>query len=96
MSLHNDNWISNLAEISTTSELEEFILLFMALSLVFLINLPDSITWKWIKDIIYTVAFAYECQFFGSYVKFSALHIWRALAERKSKFFTLPVLHDRL
>jgi hypothetical protein len=59
MSLHNDNWISNLAEISTTSELEEFILLFMALSLVFLINLPDSITWKWIKDIIYTVAFAY-------------------------------------
>jgi hypothetical protein len=59
MSLHNDNWISNLAEISTTSDLEEFTLLFMTLSLVFLINLPDSITWKWIKDIIYTVAFAY-------------------------------------
>jgi hypothetical protein len=30
--LHNDNWIMNLQQISTPSQLEEFTLLFMALS----------------------------------------------------------------
>jgi hypothetical protein len=94
--LHNDKWISNLVGISTVTEMEEFTLLFMALSSVTLTDQPNSISWKWIQDGNYTVASAYECQFHGSFVKFPAMYIWKALAEPKSKFFTWLVLHDRV
>jgi hypothetical protein len=58
--LHNDKWISNLANISTPSELEEFTLLFMALAPFQLTDQPDSIRWKWARDGKYTVVSVYE------------------------------------
>jgi hypothetical protein len=53
--LQNSNWIRNVADISDTTQMEEFILLFMALSSVSLNNQPDKITWKWTKNSKYLV-----------------------------------------
>jgi hypothetical protein len=94
--LHNCNGISNLANITSPSELKEFTLLFMALALAQLSDQLDSISWKWTVDGKYTVALAYECQFLGAFQKFPSLDIWKALSEPKSKFFTWLALHDRV
>jgi hypothetical protein len=77
--LHNDNWISNLANITTPSELEEFTLLFMALAPVQLSDMHDSIRWKWKGDGKYTVVSTYECQFLVASEKFPSIDIWKAL-----------------
>jgi hypothetical protein len=60
------NWIRNIRDISSPSLLEEFILLFMALSQVELTLEKDRIKWRWMADGQYTVKSAYECQFQGS------------------------------
>jgi hypothetical protein len=44
--LPNLNWIRNLKEISTTAQLEEFTMLFMALSSAQLSDQKDEIVWK--------------------------------------------------
>jgi hypothetical protein len=59
--LQNMNWIRNLRDINSSALLEEFILLFMALSDVELSDQQDNIRWKWTKHGQYTVASAYEC-----------------------------------
>jgi hypothetical protein len=46
--------------------MEEFILLFMALSHVELSQQKDKINWRWMVDGQYTMKSAYECQFRGS------------------------------
>jgi hypothetical protein len=61
--LQNLKWIRNIREIDSTPLLEEFTLLFMALSIVELRDNEDSIRWKWTTDGQYMVASAYECQF---------------------------------
>jgi hypothetical protein len=61
--LQNLKWIRNIREIDSTPLLEEFTLLFMALSIVELRDNEDSIRWKWTIDGQYMVASAYECQF---------------------------------
>jgi hypothetical protein len=91
-----NNWIRSLAAISNHSELEEFILLFMALSPVTLSDQHDQIFWVWTKDGKYSVASAYDCQFMGSYGKLPAPYVWKALTEPKSRFFTWLVLHDKV
>jgi hypothetical protein len=85
--LHNDNWISNLQSITTSSQVKEFTLLFMALSQIRLIDHKDEICWKWTKDGNYTVASAYDCQFMGPLAIFPAKHIWKAQTEPRCKFF---------
>jgi hypothetical protein len=73
--LQNSNWIRNVADISDTTQMEEFILLFMALSSVSLNNQPDKITWKWTKNDKYSVASAHECQFLGAFSAIPATRV---------------------
>jgi hypothetical protein len=73
--LYNLNWIRNLKDINSTALLEEFLLLFMALSDVELSEQQDSIKWKWKDDGLYSVSSAYECQFKGTIIHFPTLSI---------------------
>jgi hypothetical protein len=58
--LHNDNWIKNLQNITTSTELEEFIMLLMSLSSTSLSDQKDEIQWRWTGDGCYTIASAYD------------------------------------
>jgi hypothetical protein len=71
-------------------------LLFMAIASVSLSDQPDSITWKWTPNGVFTVASAYQCQFLGAFAKLPAHHIGKCLAEPKSRYFTWLVLHDKV
>jgi hypothetical protein len=62
-------------------------LLFMALSLVQLMQQNDVIKWRWTSNGQYSAASAYAYQFQGSFVQFLAKDVWHAAAETKSKFF---------
>jgi hypothetical protein len=61
--LHNSNWIRNLFDINTSALIEEFTLLFMALTPAQLSDQRDKIVWKWTLDGKFTVPSAYDCQF---------------------------------
>jgi hypothetical protein len=76
--------------------MEEFTLLFMALSSITLLDQVDTITWRWTRDGKYTVTSAYECQFRGSFARFPSSKIWRCIVEPKAKFFLWLVLHDKI
>jgi hypothetical protein len=94
--LTNCNWIKNLQDIQTTTQLEEFTMLFMALSTVTLNDQDDTISWRWTSNGCYSVAFAYECQFLGAMIRFPTADIWRAKAEQKCKFYSWLVMHNRV
>jgi hypothetical protein len=94
--LRNNNWISNLQNINSTSLMEEFILLFMALELVVLNDHKDEISWTWTANGMYYVASAYECQFLGAISPFLAKQIWQAKSEAKCKFFAWLLMHNRV
>jgi hypothetical protein len=48
--LHNDNWVRNLENIDSEILIEEFTMLFMALSNVTLNDQQDIISWRWTPD----------------------------------------------
>jgi hypothetical protein len=52
--LHNNNWIKNLGEINNPVVLEEYILLYLALSTVVLSDRRDQIVWRWTSNGQYT------------------------------------------
>jgi hypothetical protein len=68
--MHNFNWIRSLTGIDSSSLLQEYTLLYLALSAVQLTDQADEIIWNWIKDGKYTIASAYECHFQGSFGAF--------------------------
>jgi hypothetical protein len=85
-------WIKNLKQISTSEQLEEFILLFDILSDIQLNENRDAIQWRWSTSGEYTAATAYEAQFLGAYPLFRASAIWQAKTEPKYRFFAWLVL----
>jgi hypothetical protein len=85
-------WIKNLKQISTSEQLEEFILLFDILSDIQLNENRDAIQWRWSASGEYTAATAYEAQFLGAYPLFRASAIWQAKTEPKYRFFAWLVL----
>lgn len=94
--IRNFNWIRNLGEINTPTLLEEYMLLFMALSTVELTNNRDTISWRWTRSGQYTVASAYEIQFKGAITLFPARDLWSAAVEPKCRFFAWLAMHDRV
>jgi hypothetical protein len=94
--LHNLNWIRSLAEINTSTQLEEFALLFMALEPVHLNQHKDTIRWKWTASGDFSVASAYDIQFRGSFNPYPATPIWQAYAQPKCKFFVQLVMRNRI
>jgi hypothetical protein len=44
------------------------------------------ITWRWIANGQFIVAFAYACQFTGAMISFPTEDIWKAKAEPKCRF----------
>jgi hypothetical protein len=57
------NWIRNVRNIDSDILLEEFNMLFMALSSVVLSDQNDQVVWRWIEDGKYIINTTYECQF---------------------------------
>jgi hypothetical protein len=94
--LTNCNWIKNMEDIQITTQLEEFTMLFMTLSVVTLNDQDDTISWRWTSNGCYSVASAYECQFLRAVIRFSAADIWKAKIEQKCKFFRWLVMHNRV
>jgi hypothetical protein len=93
--VHNANWIKNLGSIHCSALLEEFVLLYLALSTVTLSDQKDVITWKWSPDGRLSVASAYDCQFTGAMSYFPASKIWKATTEPKCKFFAWLIIHNK-
>jgi hypothetical protein len=85
--LTNLNWIKSLGDIQSPSLLEEFTMMFMALSSVVLTQQKDVIQWRWTSNAQFLVASAYDYQFQGSYSQFPAEGIWKAATAPKCKFF---------
>jgi hypothetical protein len=73
--LHNHSWIKNLREINSSIMLEEYIMLFIALSTVTLTDQEDQIFWWWTANGKYSAASAYTWQFNGAVTHFPAHHI---------------------
>jgi hypothetical protein len=94
--LHNFNWIRDLADIHSPDQLEEFTLLFMALSSITLNEQKDVVAGKWTSNGKYSVSSTYECQFLRSIINFPAIDVWKARIEQKCKFFSWLVLHNRV
>jgi hypothetical protein len=94
--LKNHNCIRGLGSIDSEPQIEEFILLFMAIALVQLTDQKDRILWIWTPDSIYSVSSTYEVQFRGSFAPFPAKSIWKAKAELKVRFFGWLVLHNKI
>jgi hypothetical protein len=86
----------HLANISSSEEIEEFTMLFMALAPVTLTNEPHIIKWRWTTNDQYYVASAYDCQFIGAIQKFPSRQVWKAQTDPRSKFFVWVALHIRV
>lgn len=94
--IQNDNWIRNLQNIDNPVMLQEFVLLFMAISNITLTEERDSIHWRWTSNGKYTVKSAYEVQFRGATVYFPAKEIWTARTEPKCRLFAWLALHNKV
>lgn len=95
--LNNDNWIHNLGPLNTPELLEEYILMYQALSSNSLTErVHNVIGWRWTTDGNYTVTSAYEIQFKGAVAYFPVNHPWKAMIEPKCRFFGWVALHDRI
>jgi hypothetical protein len=94
--LQNSNWIKNLTEINSATQLDEFTLLFMTLAPLSLTEHNDTISWTWTADGKYSAALAYDCQYLGAMSNFADINLWSATAEQKTKFFAWLALHNRV
>jgi hypothetical protein len=88
-------WIKNVQDITNSPELQEFVLLFVALSSVTLSEHKDEIRWRWTTNGQFTVSSAYECQFIGATSPFPATDIWKAHTELKCRFYVWLVMHNK-
>jgi hypothetical protein len=93
--LQSHNWIKSLPDITTPRLLEEYIMLYMALSTITLTDHSDRIVWKWAANGLYSAASAYECQFKGAITYFPATNVWKANTDPKCRFFAWLILHNR-
>jgi hypothetical protein len=64
--MQQSNWIKNLRGINSPTLLQEYILLYMALSTMQLTTQPDEIIQRWTPNGKYSIASVYECQFQGA------------------------------
>jgi hypothetical protein len=69
--------------------MEEFTLLFMAISSVTLTDQEGSITWRWTRDGKFIVTLAYKCQFRGSFTSLLATKKLEMLCRAKGQIFSL-------
>jgi hypothetical protein len=74
--LHNLNWVRSISRITTSTQLEEFTLLVMALEPIQLNQQKDTIIWKWAVSGDFSIASAYDIQFKGSFNPYPVTHVW--------------------
>jgi hypothetical protein len=93
--LQDHRWIKSLGEINLARLLEEYVILYLAISTVTLNDHNDAICWKWTSNGKYSVSSAYNYQFKGDFTYFLATSIWKASAEPKCKFFGWLLMHNK-
>jgi hypothetical protein len=91
----NFNWIKNIRDITYPSIMEEFVLLYVALSSVALNDQKDEIFWKWSQNGQLSVASAYHCQFIGAATPFPTQDIWKAQTEPRCRFFAWLAMRNK-
>ena len=94
--LHGANWTRGLQNITTTTQLQSFVLLWTEIQGVQLLPQPDTIMWNLTPSRTYTAASAYRCQFLGAHSPFDTDKIWKANAEPKCRFFAWLVAHRKI
>jgi len=94
--LQNQNWTRGLWRMQTVEEMASFVQLWDFAQELHLSNTPDSITWRWTADGVYTAKSAYNARFLGSYSSFKGDHIWKAEAEGKHKFFAWLLVQSKI
>lgn len=93
--MENLNWIRNLQDLNSQTLLDEFTLLYAALSTITLTNERDRIIWRWTANGEYSASSAYEVQFYGAMNMFPVGTLWTAKTEPKCKFFAWLALHGK-
>jgi hypothetical protein len=88
--------LKNLKQLETAEQLDEFVLLFMALSGTNLSDQIDKKIWKWTPYGKFSVASAYDCWFHGSMTFFPAPVIWKAASDARTRFFAWLTMHDKI
>lgn len=94
--LTDHRWITNLRQLDTQTLLDEFALLYTALSGVELSNEKDQILWRWTSSGRYTASSAYNIQFQGAITTLPATHVWKAKTEPKCRFFGWLAIHGKV
>lgn len=90
----NHNWIKKIGSIDSQELLEQYILLYSAISPVQLNQDHDTVRWRWTSIGTYTVSSAYEIQFYGGIIKPIASHLWKAETEPKCRFLAWLILNN--
>lgn len=89
-------WMMGLQRINTEDLIEAFVKLWDKLQAVHLTNLPDSISWNMLKDLVYSAKSAYEAQLITRIPQPHLEEVWRARVEGKIRFFLWLLLRNRL
>jgi hypothetical protein len=76
-------------------QMDNYNLLFLAISSVALSDNKDKIISRWSANGKFTEASAYDYQFYGAMALFPAAQVWKAYAQPKCKLFAWLVLHNR-
>ena len=90
------NWMKALVHMASPTQLDQVIKLWIFLQEVALQPHPDTITWRWTTSGNYSMASAYNCQFWGSSAPFRTDKLWNAAVEPKCRFFAWLVLHGKV
>jgi hypothetical protein len=56
----------------------------------------DEIVWRWSASGKFSVASAYECQFYGALPLFPSTKIWKANSEPRCRFFAWLAMHNKV
>lgn len=94
--LTGHKWISNLRDLDSQMLLDEFSLLYTALSTVTPTMECDRVHWRWTPSGEYTAALAYDAQFLRATTTSTAMRIWKAKSEPKCKFFAWLAIHGKV
>jgi hypothetical protein len=89
-------WMKGLQRISSTEEVQQFVMLWNLLRQVQLTEQPDNVIWRFTENGHYSSRSAYAVQFQGSFADNEWGAPWKAKTENKCKFFGWLILQNKL
>jgi hypothetical protein len=94
--LHNGAWMRGLRTINSSELMDSFIDIWWHLQSIILYPRPDSISWNFSANGVYSAKSAYSVQFLTRIPEPHLQKVWSIKAERRIKFFIWTLLQNRL